>query len=312
MMRGGARGGWGMSRTLTREDYEALRKDVPGLNGSSPEVNNAAQVAFGNQNNNVSILGVGGDYLEVRSWGLANGENFTETDVRQANKVALIGQTTAQLLFGDDDPVGQTVRIKNAPFTIVGLLERKGTAMWGGDQDDIVVVPYTSAMKRLSRQGSGDSFRKILVQAATAESIPQVQEEITDLLRQRHRITGDREDDFSVMTQQEISDRVTATSRIMTVLLGSIASVSLLVGGIGIMNIMLVSVTERTREIGIRMSVGVRGYDILLHSIRGTDAQHGRWPDRHRPWCRFVQIDLREDELARTHFRGRDHCRVSV
>src|SRR5262249_13185021 len=149
---------------------------------------------------NVSILGVGADYIDVRSWALSSGENFTETDVRQANKVALIGQTTAQLLFGEDDPVGQIIRIKNAPFTIVGVLERKCTAMWGGDQDDVVVVPYTSAMKRLSRQGSGDNFRKLLVQAATADSIPQVQDEITDLLRQRHRISGDREDDFSVMT----------------------------------------------------------------------------------------------------------------
>jgi len=267
MMRGGARGGWGMSSTLTREDYEALRKDVPGLNSSSPEVNASAQVAFGNQNNNVSILGVAADYLDVRSWGLASGENFTETDVRQANKVALIGQTTAQLLFGEEDPVGQTIRIKNAPFAIVGLLERKGTAAWGGDQDDIVIVPYTSAMKRLSRPGSGDNFRKILVQAATADLIPQVQEEITDLLRQRHRITGDREDDFSVMTQQEISDRVTATSKVMTVLLGIFGGISLVVGGIGIMNIMLVSVTERTREIGIRMSVGARGHDILLQFL---------------------------------------------
>lgn len=267
MMRGGARGGWGMSSTLTREDYEAIRKEVPGVNGVSPEVGTGAQVAFGNQNNNVSIKGVATEFLDVRSWGLASGENFTDTDVRQANKVALIGQTTAELLFGDSDPVGQIIRIKNAPFTIVGMLERKGVSMFGGDQDDVVVVPYTSAMKRLARQGSGDNFRMLFVQAASADLLPQVQEGISELLRQRHRITPDREDDFSVVTQQEISDRVTETSRIMTVLLGSIASVSLLVGGIGIMNIMLVSVTERTREIGIRMSVGARGYDILLQFL---------------------------------------------
>ena len=264
MMRGGARGGWGSAGTLTRDDYEAIRREVPGVNGASPEVGTAAQVAFGNENNNVSIKGVAADYVEVRSWGLASGENFSETDVRQANKVALIGQTTAQLLFGDSDPAGQIVRIKNAPFTIVGMLERKGVSTWGGDQDDVVLVPYTSAMKRLAKQ---DTFRMIYVQAASAELIPEVQTQITDLLRQRHRITSDREDDFSVLTQQEISDRVTATSKIMTILLASIASVSLLVGGIGIMNIMLVSVTERTREIGIRMAVGARGYDILLQFL---------------------------------------------
>jgi putative ABC transport system permease protein len=249
---------------LTREDYEAIRKEIYGVAGVSPEVSSAVQVASGNQNNYVSVKGVGADYLSVRAWGLVSGSNFSEQDVRQASKVALIGQTTATNLFGDGDPIGQVIRMKNAPFTIVGLLERKGSMPWGGDQDDVILVPYTSAMKRLT---GVTSFRTFFVQAQSAEEIPDVQNQITELLRQRHHIGGDKDDDFMVMTQQEISDRVTATSRIMTVLLGSIASVSLLVGGIGIMNIMLVSVTERTREIGIRLAVGARARDILMQFL---------------------------------------------
>jgi putative ABC transport system permease protein len=262
--RGGFRMGFGSAGTLTREDYEAMRKEIVGLNGASPEVRSFAQIAAGNQNNNVQVLGVGSDYIQVRSWGLASGENFTEQDVRSVSKVALIGQTTAETLFGQEDPIGQILRIKNAPFTIVGLLERKGISMMGSDQDDVVLVPYTSAMKRLTGQ---TTFRAIYVQAMTAELLTDVQNQITELLRQRHRIGEGRDDDFMVQTQQEISDRVTATSRIMTVLLGAIASVSLVVGGIGIMNIMLVSVTERTREIGIRLAVGARGRDILMQFL---------------------------------------------
>jgi putative ABC transport system permease protein len=262
--RGGVRGGWGSSASLTLEDYEAIRKEVVGVNGISPEVSASAQIAAGNQNNFVSIKGVGADYVEVRSWPVTSGNNFTEVDVRQANKVALIGQTTAENLFGDESPIGQVIRIKNAPFTIVGLLQRKGSMPWGGDQDDVLLVPYTSAMKRLTGQ---TTFRFFYVQAETADLIPDVQKQITDLLRQRHKIADDKDDDFMVQTQQEISDRVTATSRIMTVLLGSIAGVSLLVGGIGIMNIMLVSVTERTREIGIRLAVGARARDILMQFL---------------------------------------------
>jgi putative ABC transport system permease protein len=262
--RGGVRGGWGSSPTLTREDYDAIRKEIVGVSGVSPEVQAPAQVTAGNQNNYVSIKGVGADYLTVRAWGLVSGNNFSEQDVRQASKVALIGQTTATNLFGDMDPIGQVIRMKNAPFTIVGLLERKGSMPWGGDQDDVILVPYTSAMKRLT---GVTAFRTFFVQAQTAEDIPDVQTQMTELLRQRHHIGGDKDDDFMVVTQQEISDRVTATSRIMTVLLGSIASVSLLVGGIGIMNIMLVSVTERTREIGIRLAVGARARDILMQFL---------------------------------------------
>ena len=267
MSRGGFRFGFGSPGTLKVDDYEALRREVDGLAAISPEIRANAQVAAGNQNHLPTIVGVGADYVDIRSWTFVSGQNFTEADVRNANKVALIGKTAAETLFGEGaDPVGQIIRIKNAPFTVVGYLKSKGLGMGLGsqDQDDVIFVPYTSAMKRLT----GDTtFRAFSIQAASPGVMDSVQEQVTDLLRQRHKITPGREDDFLVRTQREISETATETSRIMTLLLGSIAGVSLLVGGIGIMNIMLVSVTERTREIGIRMSIGARGGDILLQFL---------------------------------------------
>ena len=197
----------------------------------------------------------------ARSWPLQSGNNFSDTDVRSANKVCLIGSTTAKTLFGENiDPVGQVIRIKSASFTILGWLEAKGSGSFGQDQDDIILVPYTSVMKRLS----GDTrFRSIFVQAESPAAIAEVQEQITELLRQRHKITDGKDDDFMVRTQQETSDFFNANNRIMTILIGFFAGISLVVGGIGIMNIMLVSVTERTREIGIRLAVGARGRDVL-------------------------------------------------
>jgi putative ABC transport system permease protein len=262
--RGGFSMGFGSAGSLTREDYEAVRREVGGVTGVSPEVRSFAQIAAGNQNIYTQVLGVGEDYVDIRAWPVASGANFTENDVRHAGKVALIGRTTAQTLFGDGDPVGQIMRIKSAPFTVVGALSPKGMSMMGSDQDDVVLVPYTSAMVRLT---SATTFRSFLVQAAGSGLLMSVQEQIGELLRQRHRIGPGRDDDFIVRTQQEISQMATATSRIMTVLLGAIAGVSLLVGGIGIMNIMLVSVTERTREIGLRLAVGARSGDILMQFL---------------------------------------------
>jgi putative ABC transport system permease protein len=262
--RGGFSMGFGSAGTLTQGDFDAIRREVSGVTGASPEVRSSAQLAFGNQNIATQVTGVGEDYITVRSWQLSSGENFTDVDVRNANKVCLIGRTTAQTLFGDGDPVGQIIRIKSAPFTVVGALAPKGMSMGGSDQDDIVLVPYTSAMKRLS---GATSFRSFIVQSASPELMPEVQEEIINLLRQRHRIGEGKDDDFIVRTQQEITEVATQTSKVMTILLGAIAGISLLVGGIGIMNIMLVSVTERTREIGVRLAVGARSHDILLQFL---------------------------------------------
>ena len=258
--RAGVRSGLGGSPTLTIEDAEAIEREVAGVSAISPEVRTSTQVISGNQNWNTTVLGESPDYLDIRQWRLADGAVFAEQDIRGANKVALIGSTIADQLFGEEDPLGQVIRIKHAPFVVVGLLVTKGLSVTGSDQDDVVIIPYTSAMKRLT---GATTMRAINVQVESPEIIEQVQQEITDLLRQRHRIQDDRDDDFVVRNQQEIAEAATATSRTMTVLLGAIASVSLMVGGIGIMNIMLVSVTERTREIGIRMAVGARGRDIL-------------------------------------------------
>ena len=267
MSRGGFRMGFGSPGTMKIEDYDAIRREVDGVAGISPEVRLNAQVAAGNQNHLPTIVGVGADYVDIRSWSFVAGGNFTEVDVRNANKVALIGKTAAETLFGEGtDPVGQIIRIKSAPFTIVGYLKSKGLGMGLGsqDQDDVIFVPYTSAMKRLT----GDTtFRSFSIQAASPAVMDDVQQQVTELLRQRHKIAPGREDDFLVRTQREISETATETSKVMILLLGFFGAVSLLVGGIGIMNIMLVSVTERTREIGIRMSIGARGRDILLQFL---------------------------------------------
>ncbi len=262
--RGGVRTGWGSAGTLTIEDAEAIRKEIPQVAAASPEVRGFNQVASGNDNWYTSVLGESEDYLDIRSWPLQEGAMFTDQDVRGATKVAVVGSTTARQLYGDSSPVGQIIRIKNAPFRIVGELSSKGLSVMGSDQDDVVIVPYTSSMKRL---GGGTMLRSISAQAASEKELANVQQEVVDLLRQRHRIQPGRDDDFTVRTQQEIAEAATATSKVMTVLLAAIASVSLLVGGIGIMNIMLVSVTERTREIGIRMAVGAHGRDILMQFL---------------------------------------------
>jgi putative ABC transport system permease protein len=261
---GGVRSGWGGAGTLTLTDAQAIQREIPGVVAVSPEVRGGAQVGAGNQNWSTTVLGESPEYFDIRQWPLVEGAVFTEQDVRSANKVAIIGKTVATQLYGNDDPIGQVMRIKNVPFIIVGILTSKGLSVMGSDQDDIVIVPYTSGMKRIM---GTTVLRTINVQGATINLLPSIQRQISDLLRQRHRITQGKDDDFTVRNQQEIADAATATTKVMTLLLGAIASVSLLVGGIGIMNIMLVSVTERTREIGIRMAVGAHGTDILLQFL---------------------------------------------
>jgi putative ABC transport system permease protein len=262
--RGGVHSGWGGAGTLTVEDAEAIQREIPGVTVVSPEVRSTAQIAAGNQNWSTQILGQSADYFTLRNWPFKDGSGFSEQDVRSANKVAVVGQTIVDQLFPGEDPLGQIIRIKSAPFIIVGVLKPKGMSMMGSDQDDVVVVPYTSAMKRLF---GVTTLRTINVQTATASLLNPVQQQITSLMRQRHRIGPGKDDDFTVRNQQEIADMATEQSKTMTYLLAAIACVSLVVGGIGIMNIMLVSVTERTREIGIRMAVGARGNDILLQFL---------------------------------------------
>jgi len=260
----GIRTGWGSAGTLKIEDADAIRREVPGVIAVSEEVNSTSQVSAGNQNWFTRIYGESPDYFDIRKWPLSDGANFTAQDVRSANKVCVIGRTTASQVFGSASPIGQILRIKGVPFLVTGLLTPKGLSVQGTDQDDIVIMPYTSAMKRVM---GGTTLRAINVQVASPNDLAPAQQQITELLRQRHNIRPGRDDDFTVRNQQEIAEAATETSRVMTWLLGAIASVSLIVGGIGIMNIMLVSVTERTREIGVRLAVGAHGRDILTQFL---------------------------------------------
>ena len=261
MSSGGMRGGWGSSPSLTIEDAEAIEREVTGIVGVSPEVRDRNQVLANGLNWNTSVNGESPDYPEIRSWKIASGTMFSDQDVRSVAKVCVIGKTVADQLFATSDPVGQTLRIRNIPFKILGVLDSKGFNLFGQDQDDAVLVPYTSHMKRLSRRSYISS---ILIQAASADVIDKVQKDITEVLTQRRK---GREPDFTVRNQVELAQTATATTQTMTLLLAAIASVSLLVGGIGIMNIMLVSVTERTREIGIRLAIGAHGSDVLMQFL---------------------------------------------
>jgi putative ABC transport system permease protein len=262
--RGGVFTGFGGAGTLTVEDAVAIQNEVPGVSVVSPEVRTGAQLMAGENNWSTSVMGEGVDYLTLREWDLDEGIMFGEQDVRAAAKVCILGRTTADKLFPDEDPIGKTLRIKNVPVRVLGILKRKGVSMMGSDQDDTVIVPYTTAMKRLA---GVTTLRSINVSATSADQLATVQNAIAELLRQRHRIQAGRDDDFIMRNQQEIAEAQTATTEVMTALLAGVAIISLIVGGIGIMNIMLVSVTERTREIGIRMAVGARGHDILLQFL---------------------------------------------
>src|SRR6476659_9737096 len=260
----GIRTGWGSDGTLKIEDAEEIRRDVPGVIGVSEEIVSTSQVSAGNQNWFTRIFGESPEYFDIRKWPLSDGAILTPQDVRSANKVCVVGRTTETQVFGSENPIGQVLRIKGVPFLVTGVLTPKGLSPQGTDQDDIVVMPYTSAMKRVI---GGSTLRGINVQVASPNDLAPAQQQVTELLRQRHNIRAGRDDDFTVRNQQEIAETATATSRIMALLLGAIASVSLIVGGIGIMNIMLVSVTERTREIGVRMAIGARGSDVLTQFL---------------------------------------------
>ena len=254
---GGMRGGSGTGTTLTVEDIEAIEREVPSVSAASPYVRASGQLVYGNLNWSASggIGGTSEKFPEIRDWKVGSGEFFTEADVKYAARVAVLGKTVADNLFAGADPIGQTIRIRNLPFRVVGILAAKGQNQVGQDQDDTVIIPYTAAMKKLL---STTRVSMAMVSAISADATTTAERQIRELLRQRHRLAANEEDDFTVRNLSDIAEAASASSRIMTNLLASIAGVSLLVGGIGIMNIMLVSVTERTREIGIRMAIGAR------------------------------------------------------
>jgi putative ABC transport system permease protein len=261
---GGIRGGAGTTTTLTEDDCIAIQRECPAVNLISPGTRAGGQIIAGNMNWATGIEGTGSDYLEIRKWGIEYGDFYTDADIKAASKVCVLGKTVADALFPDASPVGQTIRIRNVPCKVLGVLTKKGQNAMGQDQDDIVLAPWTTVKRRLTWF---PYLRQILVSATSPSNIPVAQAQITELLRMRHKIAPYDGDDFSIRNQADLANAATATTQILTILLASIASVSLLVGGIGIMNIMLVSVTERTREIGIRMSVGARSRDILTQFL---------------------------------------------
>ena len=264
---GGARMGGGSQSTLSRDDAEAIRKECPAVAEAAPILNGAAQVVYGNQNWSTGVYGTTPEILTVRDWPMASGRSFTDQDVRSATKVCLLGQTVVDNLFGSMDPLGQIVRIKKIPFTVIGVLAQKGQSLVGQDQDDTIYIPVSTAQNKIFGRSIPGMVRSIMVKARSKEDLDAAEKQITDLLRQRHRTGPNQEDDFMVRNLTQMMQVAEQSTMIMTLLLGAIASVSMLVGGIGIMNIMLVSVTERTREIGIRMAVGARSWDIRLQFI---------------------------------------------
>ncbi len=254
---GGVRSGTGETgtNTLTVEDLEAIGREVPSVSMVTPAVNTRTQLIFGNQNWNTQIQGVNEQFPEIRKWNVQDGAFFTDGDVRTAARVLVIGQTIADNLFPGMDPIGQTLRVRDLPFRVVGVMVRKGQDAQGRDQDDTALAPYSSVQKKIL---GSERVSIAYVSAISQEATFTAQEQITELLRQRHNLGRNEPNDFTVRNMTDIADAANETNSIMTMLLASIASVSLLVGGIGIMNIMLVSVTERTREIGIRMAIGAR------------------------------------------------------
>lgn len=261
---GGVSSGQGSASTITLADVEAIEREVADVVAVSPEVSTSAQVIANGRNWSTNVVGESPEYLQIRNWNLASGSMFTDREVRNAAKVAVIGSKTALELFGPLDPVGQSVRVKNIPFVIIGVLESKGAGMGGQNQDDRLIVPYTTAMKRIT----GDRYlRSVNLQIRSPERMEIAQAQITSLLRQRHRLVAGQDDDFNIFNQKDIAETVSSVTGIVKLLLGAISSLSLVVGGIGIMNIMLVSVTERTREIGIRIAVGARASAIQLQFL---------------------------------------------
>ncbi len=261
---GGVRSGTGTSASLTPEDLVAIQTQCPSVALASPTVRDGAQIVYQEQNWRASIIGATPEYFTIRNWPVSSGQYFTEADIRGATKVCVIGQTIADNLFKGNDPVGQIIRIKKMPFKITGVLSMKGQSAQGTDQDDIIIAPYTTVQKKMT----GQTFlSNIMISAVSEDAMLDAQSQITELLRVRHKLQPWEENDFTVRSQTEIATAAQATSQVLTILLASIASISLIVGGIGIMNIMLVSVTERTKEIGIRMAIGATAKNIMMQFL---------------------------------------------
>jgi putative ABC transport system permease protein len=266
VMNGGASLGAGAANTLTEEDVQAMIKEVPTIAAASEIVRASGQLVFGNQNWFVQIQGANDKFPQIRNWKVDRGEFFSDVDVRTAERVIVLGKTVADKLFPGEDPIGQIIRVRNLPFRVVGVLVAKGQSMVGQDQDDTAVMPYTTVQRKLLGQQI-PSISQAMISSISPEASPVTERQVTELLRQRHKIQGGQKDDFIVRNMTDVAQTSAQITTLMTLLLGSIAAISLIVGGIGIMNIMLVSVTERTREIGIRMAVGARPNYIRLQFL---------------------------------------------
>ena len=265
MRMGGVQQGSASSQRLTVADMNAIKTGCDAIIAVSPEVRSSGQAVYGSSNWPTTIYGGNEEYLEIRSWSIVSGRNITDSEAKGSAKVCLIGRTVADELFGEGiDPTGETVRFKNIPFKIIGVLKEKGQNSFGQDQDDVLIAPYTTVQKRILAQ---THIQSIQMSARSAEESSLAQEQVTEVLRQTHKLRDNEDDDFTIRSQEELATTMTSVTDILTILLGAIAGISLLVGGIGIMNIMYVSVTERTREIGLRMSLGGRGVDILMQFL---------------------------------------------
>ncbi len=265
MRMGGVQQGSASSQSLTVNDVNAIKMECDAVIAASPEVRSSGQAVYGNSNWPTTIYGGNEDYLEIKSWSVVSGRNLSDSEARGSAKVCLIGRTVADELFGEGiDPTGETIRFKNIPFKIIGVLDEKGQNSFGQDQDDVLIAPYTTVQKRILAQ---THIQSIQLSARSAEESALAMEQVEEVLRRTHKLRENEDNDFMVRSQEELSTTMTSVTEILTILLGAIAGISLLVGGIGIMNIMYVSVTERTREIGLRMSLGGKSMDILLQFL---------------------------------------------
>ena len=264
---GGKRMGHGSQPTMKASDGNAIEEKIDGISLAAPVLNDAGQVVYGNANWSTSIVGTDNRYFQIKDWDLAYGRYFSQTDIKNAGKVAVLGTTVVKELFGDVDPLGKTIRVKGIPFTVIGVTTERGQSGPGMDQDDMIYIPLSTAQKKVTGISFPDMVNMVMLQAETAEDTYTTQEAIRTLLRQRHNLGINKDDDFVIMNLTQMMEMMQTSTQVLTILLGSIASISLLVGGIGIMNIMLVSVTERTREIGIRMAIGAKSWDIRLQFL---------------------------------------------